>query len=95
MEKTLTRREQYLQAIASRRSELLPETPLTREEILLEEIALKEEGAGGKDGLDGKSAYQIAVDNGFAGTEGEWLESLKGGNDPATDIDFSTLLQEE
>lgn len=28
-------------------------------------------------GVDGKSAYQIAVDNGFVGTEAEWLESLK------------------
>ena len=27
--------------------------------------------------LTGKSAYQIAVDNGFEGTEQEWLESLK------------------
>ena len=26
----------------------------------------------------GKSAYEIAVDNGFVGTETEWLESLKG-----------------
>ena len=25
-----------------------------------------------------KNAYQIAVDNGFVGTESEWLESLKG-----------------
>ncbi|MFD1066692.1 hypothetical protein [Oceanobacillus locisalsi] len=29
-------------------------------------------------GADGKSAYEIAVDNGFEGTEEEWLESLKG-----------------
>ena len=29
-------------------------------------------------GEDGKSAYEIAVDNGFVGTEDEWLESLKG-----------------
>lgn len=29
-------------------------------------------------GLDGKSAYQIAVENGFQGTEEEWLASLKG-----------------
>ena len=29
-------------------------------------------------GQDGKSAYEIAVDNGFVGTESEWLESLKG-----------------
>ena len=29
-------------------------------------------------GKDGKSAYQIALDNGFVGTEQEWLDSLKG-----------------
>ena len=29
-------------------------------------------------GKDGKSAYQIAIENGFVGTEIEWLESLKG-----------------
>ena len=29
-------------------------------------------------GIDGKSAYDIAVDNGFSGTEEEWLDSLKG-----------------
>lgn len=30
------------------------------------------------DGQDGKSAYEIAVENGFEGTVQEWLESLKG-----------------
>lgn len=35
-------------------------------------------GADGQDGADGKSAYQIAVDNGFTGTEAEWLASLQG-----------------
>ena len=35
-------------------------------------------GAPGAPGKDGKSAYQIAVDNGFNGTEAEWLLSLKG-----------------
>ena len=29
-------------------------------------------------GTDGKSAYQVAVDAGFSGTEAEWLASLKG-----------------
>ena len=29
-------------------------------------------------GLDGKSAYEIACEHGYVGTEGEWLESLKG-----------------
>ena len=37
-------------------------------------------GAGGIQGKDGKSAYEIAVENGFAGTVEEWLESLKGEN---------------
>lgn len=32
----------------------------------------------GQDGIDGKSAYEIAVENGFTGTEEEWLISLKG-----------------
>ena len=27
--------------------------------------------------IRGRSAYQIAVDNGFKGTEREWLDSLK------------------
>lgn len=29
-------------------------------------------------GRNGKSAYEMAVENGFVGTEAEWLESLKG-----------------
>ena len=33
---------------------------------------------GGGSGTTGKSAYEIAVDNGFVGTETEWLDSLKG-----------------
>jgi hypothetical protein len=32
----------------------------------------------GIDGRDGKSAYEIARENGFTGTKEEWLESLKG-----------------
>lgn len=35
-------------------------------------------GGGGGTGADGKSAYQIAVEHGFSGTETEWLASLKG-----------------
>lgn len=34
--------------------------------------------SSGKQGIPGKSAYQIAVLNGFEGTEKEWLSSLKG-----------------
>ena len=32
----------------------------------------------GEDGNDGKSAYEVAVDEGFVGTEAEWIASLKG-----------------
>lgn len=35
-------------------------------------------GGSGSQGPAGKSAYQIAIDNGFSGTEQQWLASLKG-----------------
>lgn len=35
-------------------------------------------GGGGTSGTDGKSAYEIAVEAGFAGDENAWLVSLKG-----------------
>lgn len=35
-------------------------------------------GAAGDTGASGLSAYEIAVDNGFEGTQGEWLLSLRG-----------------
>lgn len=39
----------------------------------------------GSPGADGDSAYQVAVANGFVGTETEWLASLKGEKgDPGT-----------
>lgn len=37
-----------------------------------------EKGETGAQGATGKSAYQIALDNGFVGTEEEWLASLHG-----------------
>ena len=41
-------------------------------------------GQTGQTGADGKSAYQIAVDNGFTGTVTQWLEELKG--EPGTGL---------
>ena len=35
-------------------------------------------GNDGSQGPEGKSAYQVAVDNGFVGSESDWLTSLKG-----------------
>ena len=48
--------------------------------ILVKEINNKivEVISKGKQGIPGKSAYIIAVENGFEGTEEEWLSSLKG-----------------
>ena len=38
-------------------------------------------GKTGEDGKDGLSAYQVAINNGFKGTEKEWLDSLKISNE--------------
>lgn len=43
------------------------------------------------DVIHGKSAYEIAVLNGFEGTEEEWLESLKG---EITDEDLQKIADE-
>ena len=39
------------------------------------------DGTPGRAGVDGRSAYQIAVDHGFEGTEEEWVDSLSSIND--------------
>ena len=44
---------------------------------LLKKLSEMQTGANGK---DGRSAYEIAIENGFVGTAAEWLESLKGMN---------------
>ena len=51
--------------------------PQSRVEGLLFEIAKLLNGAAIQ-GPAGKSAYQIAVENGFVGDEAAWLLSLKG-----------------
>ncbi len=37
-----------------------------------------DDGEKGDDGADGKSAYEIAVEQGYSGTEEEWIASLHG-----------------
>lgn len=44
----------------------------------IEQALAQAKESGEFDGQDGKSAYELAVINGFEGTEKEWLESLKG-----------------
>ena len=52
------------------------------------------DGKNGTDGIrgsDGKSAYIIAVEHGFSGTENEWLQSLKGKDGITPDMsDYAT-----
>ena len=52
------------------------ETPIPPTPDLYQQLLQKIQSAS--KGTDGKSAYEIAVEHGFAGTEAEWLESLKG-----------------
>lgn len=50
--------------------------------ISADEVSVSEDGSAaasvGEDLPRGKSAYEIAKENGFNGTEAEWLASLKG-----------------
>ena len=50
--------------------------------ISADEVSVSEDGSAaasvGEDLPRGKSAYEVAVENGFSGTETEWLASLKG-----------------
>jgi len=53
-------------------------------------------------GLDGKSAYEIACDHGYVGTEEEWLESLKGKDGVTPDMseypkttEVTTIIERE
>lgn len=62
------------------------------------------DGIDGINGSDGKSAYIIAVEHGFSGTETEWLQSLKGADgrdgitpdmsDYATKADIAELQEQ-
>jgi len=55
--------------------ELQEEISITvTEELVVVNLDVSEMGL---QGLEGKSAYQIAVENGFVGTEEQWIDSLK------------------
>ena len=51
-------------------------------------------GKDGERGSDGLSAYQIAVNHGFTGSETEWLASLKGSNKAAETIQLTREMWE-
>lgn len=58
------------------------------DEVSLTEISLLS-------GQDGKSAYEIAVENGFVGTEEEWLASLKGADGTSITIKDDLVSTDE
>lgn len=62
--------------------------PLLLGGMLLASLALAgcsgDDGTAGADGTPGKSAYEIAVSNGFTGTEAEWLAQVTGTATPTT-----------
>lgn len=54
------------------------ETEVMSYHALEERIEALEQNGGGANGKDGASAYEIALEHGFEGSEQEWLESLRG-----------------
>ena len=46
-------------------------------------------------GPEGKSAYEVAVEEGYTGTEEEWLASLKGDTGETPDINIGTVTTAE
>lgn len=78
-----SRFEEYLKNTILKKGTTGLVTPQSRaEELLWELCELISNGGGeptpGPVGPKGDSAYQVAVTNGFKGTEQEWLTSLKG-----------------
>lgn len=82
--------EMYIKnAILNKGVEGLP-NPSSRMEILLWELCVQL--SNGQGGANGKSAYELAVENGYKGTMQEWLNSLIGpsGKTPVKGVDYWT-----
>lgn len=57
---------------------LVGDEQITRIEVLDERVEILEVS---EPGINGSSAYELAVANGFVGSEVDWLESLKSYDD--------------
>lgn len=55
-------------------------------------IVTKHNDLKGDKGDKGDSAYQVAVNNGFEGSEAEWLKSLKASVESASESDIENLF---
>lgn len=79
-----SRFEEYMKHTILKKGTTGLPTPQSRaEELLWELCELISNGGGGEStpgpaGPKGDSAYQVAVANGFVGSESEWIASLKG-----------------
>lgn len=60
----------------------------------LDEYLRKAADSGAFDGNDGLTAYQVAVANGFVGTQAEWLASLHGKDGDSTEATAAALADE-
>lgn len=69
----------FIQTAAPARVDFLPGLPL--------QSPLRQIRVAGPAGPGGPSAYQVAVANGFTGTEAEWLAGLQGPPGEVTSID--------
>ena len=70
-------------------SEVVPPTPDLYQQLIAK---IDEKIASVHDGADGASAYEIAVENGYTGTEAEWLSSLKGEKGDTGEQPFSYFI---
>ncbi len=90
-----SRKERYYSAIAN--GDIIDLKPIGREERFLHAIANRPLVSGSGGGTNGLSTYEIAIKNGFEGTEKEWLESLKGkdGYTPQKGTDYYTPAERQ
>lgn len=51
------------------------------------------QGKPGAQGEPGDSAYEIAVANGFKGTEKQWLDSLSATIEPISNLELEKILK--
>lgn len=60
-----------------------PNTPTLNQQVTLGGFLWEWNGTTWRKINAGKSAYAIAVENGFVGTEAQWLDSLVGADGPS------------
>ena len=62
---------------------------IIEETITTVKVKVEEMGIKGDIGTTGKSAFEVAVTDGYSGTESEWLTSLNGADSDSTTVVIS------